>query len=535
MRNNPIIPLALTLASLCSYGENAPNFLLLYADDLGYTQTSVPMMKGRPELGHSLHQTPNLEKLAARGMRFSNAYCPSPVCTPSRASIQFGMTTARVGCISIHDVVMNKRKVDFKKKLSLAEMLKESGKGYVSGFFGKGCTPLGWFKDHGYDVTDFIHKHPNGNGHGDWWEPAEKTPIPLDDPKRVFSLAKSSNAFLEKRAKDKKPFFLTISHYALHVRNMSLKSTRRKYLDIVAEREGIEEKIPDISKFDDNAAEMPEKLRNHWERANYAAMMENMDTSIGMVLDRLEELGLQKNTFVIFSSDNGGGASNKPLQGGKARLWEGGIRVPLLVAGPNVPSNSQCDQPVAQWDYLSTMHDLSGSSAPLPENLDGVSLRPVLEKGNKGKLAKRDTGFVFHFPAFYTIPITSYRAGDYKLMRHLNSGEIKLFNVAKDMGETKDLAESMPEKRKAMVRKLDAYLKKVGAWTMEEVYQTRLEELDRWISENEKVAEDCKEGLGKSPDDRDLQSRLKKAEDSLQRLEETRSQVIANRSSSNWL
>ncbi|MEC8779133.1 MAG: sulfatase-like hydrolase/transferase, partial [Verrucomicrobiota bacterium] len=107
MRNNPIIPLALTLASLCSYGENAPNFLLIYADDLGYTQTSVPMMKGRPELGHSLHQTPNLEKLAARGMRFSNAYCPSPVCTPSRASIQFGMTTARVGCISIHDVVMN--------------------------------------------------------------------------------------------------------------------------------------------------------------------------------------------------------------------------------------------------------------------------------------------------------------------------------------------------------------------------------------------------------------------------------------------
>ena len=134
-------------------------------------------------------------------------------------------------------------------------------------------------------------------------------------------MAKTSNAFLEKRAKDKKPFFLTISHYALHVRNMSLKSTRRKYLDIIAKREGIEGKIPDISKFDDNAEEMPVKMRAHWERANYAAMMENMDTSIGMVLDRLNELGMQKNTFVIFSSDNGGGASNKPLQGGKARIW----------------------------------------------------------------------------------------------------------------------------------------------------------------------------------------------------------------------
>jgi arylsulfatase A-like enzyme len=535
MTTKSIIPLVLTLACFCSYGENAPNFLIIYADDLGYTQTSVPMMKDRPELGHSLHQTPNLEKLAARGMRFSNAYCPSPVCTPSRASIQFGMTTARVGCISIHDVVMNKRQVDFKKKLSLAEMLKESEKGYVSGFFGKGCTPLGWFKDHGYDETDFIHKHPNGNGHGDWWEPAEKTLIPLDDPKRVFSLAKSSNAFLEKRAKDKKPFFLTISHYALHVRNMSLKSTRRKYLDIVAEREGIEEEIPDISKFDDNAEEMPLKMRAHWERANYAAMMENMDTSIGMVLGRLKELGLQKNTFVIFSSDNGGGASNKPLQGGKARMWEGGIRVPMIVAGPNIPANSQCDKPVAQWDYLSTMHDLSGSSAPLPENLDGVSLRPVLEKGNKGKLAKRDTGFVFHFPAFYTIPITSYRAGDYKLMRHLNTGEIKLFNVAKDMGETKDLTKTMPAKAKSMVRKLDAYLKKVGAWTMDEVYETRLEELDDWIGLHKAEISKYKAILKENPEDKDIQQRLKKAESLIKGKLKSRADMLANQASSNWL
>ena len=135
--------LPLILSYFCLYGKKAPNFILIYADDLGYTQTSVSMMKDRPDLGHSLHQTPNLEKLAKRGMRFSNAYCPSPVCTSSRASIQFGMTTARVGCVSIHDVVMNKKQVDFKKKLSLAEMLKESGKGYVSGFFGKGCTPLG--------------------------------------------------------------------------------------------------------------------------------------------------------------------------------------------------------------------------------------------------------------------------------------------------------------------------------------------------------------------------------------------------------
>ena len=207
----------------------------------------------------------------------------------------------------------------------------------------------------------------------------------------------------------------------------------------------------------------------------------------------------------------------------------------MIVAGPNIPANSQCDKPVAQWDYLSTMHDLSGSSVPLPENLDGVSLRPVLEKGNKGKLVKRDTGFVFHFPAFYTIPVTSYRAGDYKLMRHLNSGEVKLFNVAKDMGETKDLSNSMPEKRDAMVRKLDAYLKKVGAWTMEEVYETRLDELNEWIEVKQQQVLECQKKLKNSPDDKQIEAQLKKVQESLSRFEKTRFQVLANQASSNWL
>ena len=195
-----------TLIAITVNATEPPNFLIIYADDLGYTQTSVPMMKDRPKLAHELHQTPSLEKLAKRGMRFSSAYCPAPVCTPSRASIQFGKTTARVGCISIHDVVMNKKQIDMSKNLSIAEMLKEADKEYVTAFFGKGCTPMHWFKDHGYDVTDFHHKHPNGNAHGDWWEPAEKTPIPADDPKRVFSLAKTAREFLKQRGKDQNRF-----------------------------------------------------------------------------------------------------------------------------------------------------------------------------------------------------------------------------------------------------------------------------------------------------------------------------------------
>jgi arylsulfatase A-like enzyme len=215
-------------------------------------------------------------------------------------------------------------------------------------------------------------------------------------------------------------------------------------------------------------------------------MVEDMDTSIGIVLDELEALDLADNTYVIFTSDNGGGSSNAPLQGGKAKMWEGGLRVPMIATGPGIPADTQCDTPVAQWDYLTTFHDLAGSATPLPEDLDGVSLRPVLEQGNAGQLDERDTGFVFHFPAFYTVPITAYRDGDYKLMRQLNTGEIKLFNLVDDMGETKDLSQAMPEKTADMVRKLDAYLEKVGAWTMEEVYAARMEELEMWVERGQK-------------------------------------------------
>lgn len=532
-----LLAISLTATSLTT--AKAPNFILIYADDLGYTQTSVAMMKERPETAHALHQTPNLDQLAANGMRFSNAYAPSPVCTSSRASIQHGKTTARVGCISLHDVVAAKKKVDLGANLSLAEMFKEADEDYVTAIFGKGCSPMGWFKDHGYDETDFIHKHPNGNGHGDWWEPADKTPIPLDDPKRLFSLAKTSTDFLKARAEDEKPFYLMISHYALHVRNMSLKSTRAKYLEIVAERNGIAGGIPDISRFDDNAIDMPKNLRAHWEKANYAAMVEDMDTSIGIVLDELEALDLADNTYVIFTSDNGGGSSNAPLQGGKAKMWEGGLRVPMIATGPGIPADTQCDTPVAQWDYLTTFHDLAGSATPLPEDLDGVSLRPVLEQGNAGQLDERDTGFVFHFPAFYTVPITAYRDGDYKLMRQLNTGEIKLFNLVDDMGETKDLSQAMPEKTADMVRKLDAYLEKVGAWTMEEVYATRMEELEMWVERGQKEVSRIQQDLeaaGLSPEKRQqFSAELKSKQATLKRQSDALAKQPSIMASERWM
>jgi arylsulfatase A-like enzyme len=267
-------------------------------------------------------------------------------------------------------------------------------------------------------------------------------------------------------------------------------------------------------------------------------MVEDMDTSIGMVIDELKALGLDDNTYVIFSSDNGGGGSNAPLQGGKAKMWEGGLRVPMIVTGPGIAANSQCNIPVAQWDYLSTFHDLVGSTAALPDDLDGVSLRPVFEKGDAGQLNERDTGFVFHFPAFYTVPITAYRNGDFKLMRHLNSGEIKLFNVVEDIGESNDLSKTMPEKTADMISKLDAYLERVGAWTIEEVYQTRNEELKAWIARGQREISRIEQQL-EAPSLNaakmgQLQSELKAKQKSLIRHTKTFAKRPSIESSESW-
>ena len=156
--------IACTLIAFTANATEPPNFLIIYADDLGYTQTSVPMMKDRPKLAHELHQTPSLEKLAKRACDFQ-VRIVLQVCL-HHARHPVGKTTARVGCISLHDVVMNKKQIDLGKTCRLQKCSKRLIKA-TTAFFGKGCTPMHWFKDHGYDVTDFHHKHPNGNAHGD--------------------------------------------------------------------------------------------------------------------------------------------------------------------------------------------------------------------------------------------------------------------------------------------------------------------------------------------------------------------------------
>ncbi|MHC4995467.1 MAG: sulfatase-like hydrolase/transferase [Planctomycetota bacterium] len=217
-------------------------------------------------------------------------------------------------------------------------------------------------------------------------------------------------------------------------------------------------------------------------------MIEETDANLGALLDTLEQTGEIDNTYIVFTSDNGGDMArldengarfNGPLQEGKRSTFEGGLRVPFVVAGPGIKPGSQCDVPVVQWDLLPTFHDLAGSPAPLPSGVDGGSLRDVFERGNDGAVARNAPGLIFHYTCHYHPPISVIRIGDYKLMRHLNSGEMKLFNVAEDYREQHDLAASMPQKTYEMNRIRQQYIDEVDGGRVEDAYAAYLEFLDK--------------------------------------------------------
>lgn len=444
------------LCAVSAFAESAPpNFVIFYTDDQGFGDTSVSMIKDRPELAVELYQTPHLERLAKEGMRFSSAYAPAPTCTPSRISLQFGKTTARTKITTVHDVMAKKNGIDLKDHKGMAEFVKESGKDYVTAHFGKGMTTRR-MDDIGYDITDNIDdiKEGNGNFHGDWFSIRDKRPIPADNPKRVFSLTEKAVDFIDAQAEAHHPFLLMVSHYAVHVKHAALEETIEKY-----------QKETGANRKD----------------AMYAALVEHLDDSLGAIMEALDRNGMADNTYLIFTSDNGGGHGGNPgLQGGKARMLEGGLRVPTVVRGPGIPADSQCDIPIIQYDFLPTLHELSGNPNPLPEDIDGGSLVDVFHNGNAGEVKRSNPFLVFHYPYYAGIPISAIRMGDYKFMRQLNTGETRLHNVATDMGEEKNLINSMPEKAQELDRLLQGYVNEVGGWDIEDVYEERFAELERF-------------------------------------------------------
>ena len=473
--------LSLCLAPSLNFADSPPNFVVFYVDDLGWADTSVRMMDDDPLSASEFYQTPALERLAKQGVRFTAGYAPTPTCTGSRISIQFGMTPARLQYRNVFDVLSKtQRPQGWDDEVSMAAVLKAAGKGYATAHFGKGMGVRRM--DHaGYDVTDEFDKGPNGNAHGSYIDVTSKIPIPDDNPKRIVDLTRRSVEFVKQHA-GQRPFYLMVSHYAVHVPHQASPEAIER-----CRRRWVAAGNPDIGPTDN-------EYKKHVAQWRYAAMIEETDESLGAILDALEQSKELDNTYVIFTSDNGGGegrldeAGNRfqgPLQEGKRSTFEGGLRVPFVVSGPGIEPGSECDVPVVQWDLLPTLHDLSGSPLPLPPGADGGSLRDVFERGNAGGVRRSAPGLVFHYTCHYHPPISVIRIGDFKLMRHLNSGELKLFNVATDYAEQQDLAERMPEKVKDMDRIRKQYIEEVDGGTVLDVYAAYFQWLDEGLRKKE--------------------------------------------------
>ena len=428
-----------------SNSNNSPNFIFILVDDQGWNGTSVQMMNTEPLSKSDYHSTPNLEKLASRGIRFSNAYASAPVCAPSRYSIQFGKTPARMSFIRVG---MSTSHINHKELVSIPKALKKINKEYVAAHFGKwgiGSIP----ETLGYDYSDGPTKNKDGGFVND---KTQWNHISVEDPKNIFSITQKAVDFMEKNTNEKKPFYLQISHYAVHA---SIQSKKETFL---------------------NQAKKP--LGAQHINPGFAAMTEDLDKGLGIILDKISQLGIQDNTYVIYMSDNGSvpnipGAKkytksyNYPLKRGKWDALEGGLRVPLVIAGPGIEFGSESQVPVSGSDILPTIKDLAGKSNFKLNEIDGGSFKSILLDPSKLKVKREVDGIFFHVPYKNGIalkrPHSAVRKGDFKLVKFQDNGELFLYNLTIDKKESQNLVYHNPKKAKELEKLLMNYLKEVRA------------------------------------------------------------------------
>jgi arylsulfatase A-like enzyme len=441
-----------------------PNVVFFLVDDLGQRDLGC--------YGSTFYETPNIDRLAKEGARFTDAYAACPVCSPTRAAVQTGRWPQRTG---ITDYIGAPLKPEGWKRntlllpapysdrlaheeVTLGEMMKSAG--YATFFAGKWhLGPEGfWPEDQGYDINMGGIDRGGPYGPGKYFVPYGNPRLPDGPPGEHLPdrLATETIKFIETH-KDK-PFFAFFSFYSVHTPLQSRPDLQAKY-EAKRQKLGLEPKF---------GREGPRDVRLVQEHAVYAGMVEAMDAAVGKVLAKLDDLGLAKNTLVIFTSDNGGlstsegsPTSNLPLRGGKGWLYEGGIREPLIVRWPAVvKSGAMVGTPVCSPDFFATLADVTG--AKTNAKIDGVSLRPVLE--GKGDLPERP--LFWHYPHYGNqggAPGAAMRRGDWKLIQWFEHEQPELFNLRDDLRETKDLASGEPERVKTMLAELQAWQKDVGA------------------------------------------------------------------------
>ena len=457
-----------------------PNVVFILVDDLGYMDIGA----NHPD---TFYETPNIDRLAATGTRFTNGYAANPVCSPTRYSIMTGKYPSRVDATNFFS---GKRAGRFLpaplndrmplSETTLAENLRDHG--YRTFFAGKwhlGPSEEFWPTRHGFDINRAGHSAGGPYKGGKYFSPYGNPRLEdgPDGEHLTARLAEETALFI--RENKNQPFLAYLAFYSVHTPLMAPKKLVHKYeqkakrlgLD-AQEAFGSEEQIWEVNTRTPNRpVETPRKVRHLQAHATYAAMVESMDAAVGRVLDTLDELELTKNTIVCLTSDNGGlstsegsPTSNLPLRGGKGWLYEGGIREAFIIRGPKSAGGHSSDVPVVSTDFYPTILELAGLPLQRKQHLDGISLAGIVNGTPSG--TDRREAIYWHYPHYSNqggFPGGAIRMGDWKLIERFEDGRVHLFNLANDIGEQTDLAEEHHDRVTEMRSKLHQWYQTVDA------------------------------------------------------------------------
>lgn len=451
----------------CSFSQLSArrNFVFFLVDDLGCTDLGYT--------GSTFHETPNIDKLAASGMIFDQGYAACQVCSPSRASIMLGKATPRHG---ITQWIGSASGMDWDRDdpllpveyvhnlpaddITIAEALRDAG--YTTFFAGK--WHLGdegsWPEDHGFMINKggWTPGSPKGGYFAPWENPRlESGP---DGESLTIRLANETASFIGQN-KDK-PFLAYLSFYTVHGPIQTTEDLCNKYRD-KAQQMGL---TTNTKRFE-FARRLPR--RQVQDNPIYAGMMELLDDAVGIVMDKLKETGLDQDTVVIFTSDNGGVSSGDsfstsllPFRGGKGTQWEGGIREPYIIHVPGMTAaGSRTNVPAIGMDFYPTMLELAGLPLMPEQHVDGVSLVPVLQGDTI-----EDRDLFWHYPHYGNQggePSSIILSKEWKLIYYHEDGRNELYNIADDIGEHHDVAAMHPERVRMLKERLNAWLKDTGA------------------------------------------------------------------------
>lgn len=447
-----------------------PNILFILVDDLGYNDVGF--------MGSEFYETPNLDRLAAKGMIFTNGYAASAVCSPSRASLLTGKFVTSHGITDWIGAPEGEAWRTYQRQskllpasythalpqelITLPEALKAAE--YKTFFAGKwhlgGEENNSLPTDHGFEINKGGY-HVGSPTNGRYFSPFSNPYLEdLSEEKGMslsMKLAHETNAFIT--ANQNQKFLAYLSFYAVHSPIQTSEEKWRHYRE-KAEAQGI----------DSVGFEMERVLpaRKHQDNPVYAGLIEQMDEAVGSVISKLEELGLMEKTIIVFTSDNGGVVSGDnystnldPLRGGKGYQWEGGTRVPYFIYVPWLDSKGKKNNsPVSGVDFLPTLLDYAGAKYS-QENIDGKSLRSLLEGGTL-----EERSLFWHYPHYGNQggePNSTIRKNDWKLIHYWEDGHQELYQLSTDIGELNDLSKSNPAKTSELSQELMAWLKKSNA------------------------------------------------------------------------